>query len=405
MRLRDLSDQTWNSISQNKGRSSLTILGIVIGIASVIIMLSIGQGAQSSVEDSIASIGTDILTVSPGESSDSFGLSQGQGSGDTLTLEDVEFLRDKLPFLEGVAPLSTQRVQVVLSGGTNTNVSVYGVDSSYLNVKDLEMLQGDFFTDEAVDTKEKTVVLGYTVFEDLYGTTTTNVVGQKISVDEIDFVIVGVVDELGSRTDDNLIYAPISTVQHYMTGSSSVSSISIKVGDDDLVPVTQEAATVMMRASHGITNPDDDDFSVDETGSFLEAASEITQVFTILLASVAGISLLVGGIGIMNMMLTTVNERTKEIGIRKSMGATEPEINLQFLTESFVLTLIGGILGVGIGVTASLVVSKLNIITTSISISSILLAVGVSSFIGIVFGYYPAKQAAQLDPIEALRYE
>jgi putative ABC transport system permease protein len=405
MKFYDLKHQTWASISQNKGRSALTVLGIVIGIASVIIMLSIGQGAQSSVEDSIASIGTDILTVSPGESSDSSGLSQGQGSADTLTLSDVEFLREKLPFLEGVAPISTQRVQVVISGGTNTSVSIYGVDSSYLNVKELEMLQGDFFSDESVETKEKTVVLGYTVFEDLYGTVTTNVVGQTVSINEIDFVIAGVVDELGSRQDDNLVYAPISTVQHYMAGSNSVSSITIKVGDDDLVPVVQEAAAIMMRASHGITNPDDDDFSVDETGSFLEAASEITQIFTILLASVAGISLLVGGIGIMNMMLTTVKERTKEIGIRKSMGATEFEINIQFLAESFVLTLIGGILGVAIGVTASTIVSALGIITTTINISSILLSVGVSSFIGIVFGYYPAKQAAQLDPIEALRYE
>lgn len=405
MKFYDLKHQTWASISQNKGRSALTVLGIVIGIASVIIMLSIGQGAQSSVEDSIASIGTDILTVSPGESSDSSGLSQGQGSGDTLTLDDVEFLREKLPFLEGVAPISTQRVQAVITGGTNTSVSIYGIDSSYLNVKELEMLQGDFFTDESVNTKEKTIVLGYTVFEDLYGTVTTNVVGQAVSLNEIDFVIAGVVDELGSRQDDNLIYAPISTVQHYMAGSNSVSSITIKVGDDDLVPVVQEAATIMMRASHGIINPDDDDFSVDEIGSFLEAASEITQIFTILLASVAGISLLVGGIGIMNMMLTTVKERTKEIGIRKSMGATEFEINIQFLAESFLLTLIGGVLGVAIGVTASTIVSELGIITTKTSISSILLSVGVSSFIGIVFGYYPAKQAAQLDPIEALRYE
>ena len=405
MRFSDLKHQTWTTISHNKGRSSLTILGIVIGIASVIIMLSIGQGAQSSVEDSIASIGTDILTVSPGESSDSFGLSQGQGSGDTLTMQDVEFLREKLPFLEGVAPLSTQRVQAVISGGTNTSVSVYGVDGSYLSVKELDMLQGDFFSDEAVKSKEKTVVLGYTVFEDLYEKTSSNVVGQTIAIDEMDFIIAGVVDELGSRSDDNLIYAPISTVQHFMTGSNSVSSISVKVGDDDLVSLSKEAVTIMMRASHGITNPDDDDFTVDEIGSFLEAASEITQIFTILLASVAGISLLVGGIGIMNMMLTIVKERTKEIGIRKSMGATEFEINIQFLAESFVLTLIGGILGLGIGVAVSTLVTQLGLITTKISISSIVLSVGVSSFIGIVFGYYPAKQAAQLDPIEALRYE
>lgn len=405
MKVRDLLKQTWTGIAHNKARSFLTILGIVIGIASVIVMLSIGQGAQSSVQDSINSIGTDLLTISPGAANDSSGLSQGQGTAETLTSDDVDLLNKYLPFLEGVAPIDSSQVQAVITGGTNTNVSIYGINMDYLTVKDLEMMQGNFFGEQEVEALSKNIVLGYQVYVDLFGEGTTNVLGQKVQIDEMDFTIVGVVDEIGSRSDDSLIYAPITTVQHYISGTNYYSSILVKVGSDENVPIAKEMVENIMRISHGIVNEDDDDFSVSEPTSFLETASSITEIFTLLLASVAGISLLVGGIGIMNMMLTTVSERTKEIGIRKSLGATESEISLQFLTDSVVLTLLGGIFGLGIGFGISELITQLGLIDTVITSTSVILAVGVSSFIGIVFGYYPAKRAAHLDPIEALRHE
>ncbi len=405
MKTRDLFQQTWNSIFQKKARSFLTILGIMIGIASVMVMLSIGQGAQASVQESISAIGTDLLTISPGASQDSSGLSQGQGTAETLTLDDLELLTQYLPFLEGVAPISSTRVQAVVIGGENTSVNVYGVDTEYLKVKDLTLVQGSFFDETAVDDLSKYVILGSQVYEDLFGEGLVNVLNQTVQLNEVDFKILGVLEEIGSGQEDSIIYSPITTIQHYLTGSKSLSSILIKVGSDENVSIAKPMVETLMRLSHGIVNEEDDDFSVSEPTSFLETASSITEIFTILLASVAGISLVVGGIGIMNMMLTTVSERTKEIGIRKSLGATEFEISLQFLTDAVALTLLGGILGLGIGYALSQLITQLGLIDTVITTNSVFLAVGVSSTIGVVFGYYPAKRAAELDPIEALRYE
>jgi len=404
MRIHDLFGQTWASIAANKARSSLTILGIVIGIASVIIMLSIGQGAQSSVQDSIESIGTNLLTISPGASEGSSGLSMGQGTSETLTEDDINLVQSYLPSLAGVTKISSGRYQAVVTGGTNTNASVYGVDSDYQEVKEVEMLQGRFFASDDEDSLSKVAVLGYGVYEDLFGANGVNVLNQQVQINEVNFRIVGVVQETGV-TEDNLIYAPITTVQHYLTGSNSLSSVIVKIEEGDDIIVVKATIEDILRFSHGIGADDDDDFSVTQPSSFLETASEITGVFTILLACIAGISLVVGGIGIMNMMLTTVSERTREIGVRKSIGATEFDINMQFLLESLLLTLIGGFLGLGIGVSIAKLISGLGLVTTVITPSSVMLAVGVSSFIGVIFGYYPAQKASRLNPIEALRHE
>ncbi|HAU39832.1 TPA: multidrug ABC transporter substrate-binding protein [Candidatus Peregrinibacteria bacterium] len=404
MRIHDLFGQTWASIEANKARSSLTILGIVIGIASVIIMLSIGQGAQSSVQDSIESIGTNLLTISPGASKGSSGLSMVQGTSETLTENDINLVQSYLPSLAGITKISSGKYQAVVTGGTNTNASVYGVDSDYQEVKEVEMLQGRFFASDDEDSLSKVAVLGYGVYEDLFGANGINVLNQQVEINEVNFRIVGVVQETGV-TEDNLIYAPITTVQHYLTGSNSLSSVIVKTEEGDDITVVKTAIEDILRFSHGIGADDDDDFSVTEPSSFLETASEITGVFTILLACIAGISLVVGGIGIMNMMLTTVSERTREIGVRKSIGATEFDINMQFLLESLLLTLIGGLLGLGIGIAIAKIISGLGLVTTVITPSSVMLAVGVSSFIGVIFGYYPAQKASRLDPIEALRHE
>jgi putative ABC transport system permease protein len=405
MRIQDLSKQVWVSVYGNKARSGLTILGIVIGIASVIIMLGIGNGAKAKVEDSIASIGTDLLTVSPGASSDDFGMSMGQGTAETLTAKDAFYIEKYLPFLEGVSEVSSGRVQVVATDGTNTNVSIYGTDADYFPIKDLEIMQGSFFSADNISSLSKVVVLGYTVYTDLYGEENINILGQSVEIDGVKFTILGVTKESGTNSEDNVVYAPITTVQHYLTGSNSLSSIMVKVGDEEKVSITKEMVEQVMRMVHGIKNEDDDDFTVSEPSAFLETASEVTGIFTILLASVAGISLIVGGIGIMNMMLTTVSERTKEIGLRKAIGATEFEVNMQFLTESAFLTLMGGVIGLAIGIAVSELITSLGLITTKVTLSSVVLAVGVSGFIGIVFGYYPARNAARLDPIEALRSE
>lgn len=404
----DILEETFFALLANKVRSGLTILGIVIGISSVIAMTAIGQGSQNSVASSIESVGSNLIMVTPGATrSMGAGISSGMGSAETLTMEDSEAIAAEVSDIEAVAPENSSRYQVTAKG-TNTNTSVDGVTATYLEVKSLEVADGSFITEQNIKSNSKVAVLGPTVRDDLFGEDATDVIGQSIRVNSIEFKIIGVTEAKGGTgfgSQDDMIYIPISTAQKYLSGSETVSTINIKASSSEVMTSVQEEVTSLLLTRHDISDAASADFSVMNQSDIMETASSVTSTFTTLLAAVAAISLLVGGIGIMNMMLTSVTERTKEIGLRKAIGAKRREISLQFLTESVVLTMLGGTLGVILGWLISFILSTFNIVAAEVSWYSVILSFVVSAAIGIVFGYYPARRAAGLNPIVALRYE
>ncbi len=403
--LKDLLKETIWSLTGNKVRSGLTILGIVIGIASVITMVSIGQGAQSSIAANIESIGSNLIIVRPGAQR-SAGVSAGFGSAQTMTIEDANAIKSQAQSIKAVAPEISRRYQIAAKSN-NTNTDVVGTIADYLIAHNVKIASGSFFTDQQQKSSAKVAVLGATAKEDLFGTD-MDPIGQTIRIKNVDFEIIGVAEAKGgsgfNNPDDN-IYVPLTAAQHYLSGSDIVSMISIAADSQEAMAAVQDQITNILLTRHGISDPTLADFSIMNQNDIIATASSITGTFTILLSSIAGISLLVGGIGIMNMMLTTVTERTREIGLRKAIGVRRIYINLQFLSEAVVLTFFGGFVGIVLGWIASLLVSKFAGITTLISPTSILLAFGVSAGVGIVFGFYPARRAAGLSPIEALRYE
>ncbi|MFA6131460.1 MAG: ABC transporter permease [Patescibacteria group bacterium] len=404
----DVLEETFFALSANKVRSGLTVLGIVIGISSVIAMTAIGQGAQNSVASSIESAGSNLIMVRPGASrSMGAGVSSGMGSASTLTLDDAEAIAAEVSDIEAVAPENSSRYQVTAKG-TNTNTSVDGVTATYLEVKSLEIADGSFITEQNIKSSSKVAVLGPTVRDDLFGEDATDVIGQSVRINSIEFKVIGITEAEGGTgfgSQDDIIYIPISTAQKYLSGSETVSTINIKASSSEVMTSVQEEVTSLLLTRHDISDSASADFSVMNQADIIETASSVTSTFTTLLAAVAAISLLVGGIGIMNMMLTSVTERTKEIGLRKAIGAKRREISLQFLTESVVLTMLGGTLGVILGWLISFILSTFNIVAAEVSWYSVILSFVVSAAIGIVFGYYPARRAAGLNPIVALRYE
>lgn len=414
MTTQDLLEETYSAVTVNKVRSGLTMLGIVIGIASVIALQAIGQGAQSSIQSSIQSIGSNLIIISPGAQR-SFGstVSVGRGSAQTLTPGDADAIAGLTTDVAAVSPMVTGRYQV-LYRGTNTNTTVDGVVPAYPQVRNVQVDQGVFITSAAVNASDRVAVIGPQVLQDLFGNanataTPDMAIGQTIRIKNIDFKVVGVTASKGGSgfgNQDDVIYVPLSTAQHFLLGNVSYyTEIDAQAVDQQSMTAAQNDITNLLLARHNITDPTLADFNVLNQASIVAAASSVTGTFTTLLAAIAGISLLVGGIGIMNMMLTTVTERTREIGLRKAIGAKKNDITLQFLFESVMLTFGGGAVGITLGWIIALVVTYFTSIATSISLSSIALAFGVSAGIGIIFGYYPARRAAGLNPIEALRYE
>ncbi len=406
MFITDLFEETFLAISANKVRSGLTILGIVIGIGSVVALISIGQGAQGSIEEKIQSIGSNLLMVYPGfQAGVGTKVSSGRGSAQTLTKEDADAIGD-IAFIGAVAPEISKRYQITAKG-TNTNTSVTGTVSSYMQVKNLEIEIGSFISEQDIISLSKVAVLGPTTRDDLFGEN-SNPVGQKIRINRIDFTIIGIAQAKGGTgfgNQDDIIFVPLSTAQRYLSGDEYVGIINIQVQDEEFMSIVEEQITSLLLIRHNIADPQMADFSIMNQADILETMTEVTNTFTIFLGAIAGISLVVGGIGIMNMMLTTVTERTREIGLRKAIGAKNKDISSQFLIEAVTLTFIGGVLGIIFGWLISFGISSLAGITTSVSGWSIVLAFGVSALIGIGFGYYPARRAALLKPIEALRYE
>lgn len=407
MKTSDLFEETSLALLANKARSSLTILGIVIGIASVIAMIAIGQGAKNNIESSIQSLGSNLVLVMPGmQRSAGAGVSQARGSATTLTLDDAEAIASQVTAVAAVAPDLSGRYQVTAKG-TNSNTSIVGTTASYTTIRSVEVAEGNFITEQNVKSLSKVAVLGPTARDDLFGED-SNPVGQTIRIKSIDFKVIGVTAEKGGSgfsNQDDMIFIPISTAQQFLAGSNKVSTISVQAEDQESMTQMQQDITDLLLARHNITNAALADFSTMNQSDVIATASSVTDTFTALLGSVAAISLLVGGIGIMNMMLTTVKERTREIGLRKAIGAKRRDISWQFLLEAMMLTFLGGIIGIILGWLISLIIRQFANIAASVSLSSVFLAFGVSAAIGIVFGYYPARSASRLNPIEALRYE
>lgn len=385
------------------------MLGIVIGIASVIIMVAIGRGAQASIQASIQSIGSNLLMVHPGaEREHGSPVVGSQGSAQSLTMQDVNALKEHVPDAEALAPEVSARGKQVTAGGNNTNTSVTGVTPEYARVRNVNIAEGVFITAGQISTLAKVAVVGPDIVTALFGgDSPLSVIGKKIRIANTDFTIIGVTVSRGGTgfgSSDDVIYIPISTAQQFFTGSEYLSNINIQVKNDADMNSTSDAVKTALLASHQITDATKADFSIMNQADIVSTASSVTGVFTTLLGAVAGISLLVGGIGIMNMMLTTVTERTREIGLRKAIGAEGADIRKQFLYEAIVLTFSGGAIGVFLGWLVSLIATAAGL-PASISSGSILLAFAVSTSIGIIFGYYPASRAARMNPIEALRYE
>ena len=401
------------NLSANKMRSILTVLGIVIGVGAVIAMLSIGRGAQDSITSRIESMGTNLVYVSPGSTSSS-GVQGGSGSAGTLTLDDADTITG-LQNVVAVSSVTNSMVQVVYQGN-NTRTRLMGVTPEYVTVSSMTLSDGEFISESNQSSRALVVVLGSGVAETLFGST-DGVVGQKVRLNGQSYKVIGVLASKGGTgfmNQDDQVFIPLSTALYRLVGggrfrgSSVISQITIKASSSKAVDRVVTSVTLLMRERHQ-TIEGADDFTVTSQKDTLAAATQVTDTLTLFLGGIAGISLAVGGIGVMNIMLTTVTERTHEIGLRKAIGARRHDILIQFLVESMVLSLIGGLIGVALGWGIARLMGQVTLsgstITPSVGLDSVLLATTFSIAVGLFFGIYPATRAARLQPVDALRHE
>ena len=396
MRARDLTGETMLSLTANTARSLLTILGIVIGIVSVIVMISIGDATKASITGELSAVGSNLLMVTP--------RSDAPGARD-LTLADAEAMAT-VPGVAAVAPQSTGQYSVTADSNSVT-VSVTGATEAYAAVKSIETSLGGWFTAEDVARSSKVAVLGSKTAEDLFGTG-SNPVGQRVRIGGTQFTVGGVAKSKGSsgmQNTDEAVYVTLGAASQYLKGTDALDMINVQAVSQEQMDGVKNSIENLMMSRHDINDTADADFEVGSMAELAASVDTITSLLTVVLGSIAGISLLVGGIGIMNMMLTNVTERIREIGLRKAIGATRTDITSQFLAEAVALTMVGGVIGILLGWVIAAVVSAVSTFDMSLSVGSVALAFGVSTAIGLVFGYYPARRAAKLDPIEALRYQ
>ncbi len=403
----ELLSEATGTLTLNKLRTALATLGIVIGIGSVITLMSLGQSSQKAVTAQIQSLGSNLLTVIPGAPSSGF-VRGAVGGVTTLTYEDAKAIQNspQITTVRNVSPEFSRRAQVS-TGRKNTNTQVLGVTPSYREVRKVNLAFGSFLSERDLESMAKVAVLGSQVANDLFGEG-SNPVGQSIRINNITFRVIGVAASKGGtgfQNQDDLVFVPLTTAQKQLFGVDYLSSISIEAQDEKVMEQAQNEIGYLLLTRHKLRDPSQADFVIFSQNDILSAASSVTATFTALLSGIAAISLLVGGIGIMNIMLVTVTERTREIGLRKALGAKKKDIIIQFLVESIILTFTGGVLGMLIGIIASYIISGMINLPFALSPNSVLLAVGVSVATGVIFGWYPAQKAANLQPIEALRYE
>jgi len=406
VRLRSSVQIAVRALGANKLRAVLTMLGVIIGVGAVVTMVSIGQGARASVAQQVQSLGSNLLTVFPGSAGQG-GIRQGAGSLRTLTLDDAAAIAAEIGQVEAVSAEFSRNAQVV-HGSENVNTTVSGVTPQFQEVRNTFVTDGAFFTGADMASRARVAVLGRTVVEDLFGDRAAVPLGSTIKINRVTFTVIGVLEEKGAtgfNDRDDIILIPLSTAQRRLFGVDHVRAVYVKVRTAGEMDGTLGDVETLLRGRHRIEPGEDSDFTIRNQADIIATFQSVTQTMTLLLGGIAAVSLLVGGIGIMNIMLVSVTERTREIGIRKAVGATRRDILSQFLVEALVLSLTGGFIGLLLGMGGSELISRFAGWTTLVSPASLVLAVTFAASVGIFFGIYPARRAAALDPIVALRYE